>query len=49
MGLMTWGRIRPIFPINPIFSKTPIICPIYSSFFLLYLYFVEKTRNTKKN
>jgi len=43
-----WSRIRPIFPINPIFLKNPIICPIYCSFFLFYLYFVEKIGNDQK-
>jgi hypothetical protein len=44
----SWDRIRPIFPINPIFLKNPIICPIYRSFFLFYLYFVEKIGNAQK-
>jgi hypothetical protein len=43
-----WGRIRPIFPMNPIFLKNPIICRIYRSVFLFYLYFVEKIGNAQK-
>ncbi len=43
-----WGRIRPIFPINPIYLQNPIICPIYRSLFLFYLYYAEKIGNSEK-